>query len=99
MFWQRRCFLSHSASEREIGIWDMRNTKTVIAPCFNKGRDVYNRKYKITFNYLHRIKAILTGTHATSATHINQGMIKSIFHINHLVIGMMVKLTIKLLSG
>ena len=99
MFWQRRCFLSHSASERETGIWDMRNNKTGIAMCFNKGRDVLKLKYKITFNYLHRIKAILTGTHATSATHINQGMIKSIFHINHLAIGMMVNLTIKLLSG
>ena len=99
MFWQRRCFLSHSASERESGIWDMRNTKTGIATCFNNGRDVYNLKYKIMFNSLHRIKPIIPGTHATSATHIKQGMIKAISHINQLAIGMMVKLTMKLLSG
>ena len=44
------------------------------------------------FNHLHHIKAILTGTHVTAATHIMPGVIKAILRINHLIIGMMVNL-------
>ena len=58
---------------------------------------MYNLNYTNTFNHLHHIKAILTGTHATDATHINQGMLKEIPWIDHLAIGMMVKLTMNLL--
>ena len=50
------------------------------------------------FNHLHHIKAIITGTHATSKTNIKQGMLKAIPWINHIAIGMLVNLTMNLLS-
>ena len=77
----------------------MRNFKTVIATWFNKDRDVYNLKYTKMFNHLHCIKAILTGTHATVATHIKEGILNAIPRINHLAIGMMANLTMNLISG
>ena len=75
-FWQRVYIISHSNAEKESGIWNMRNPKTWITTWFNKYRDVYNPKYTRMFNHVHCIKAILTGTHATAATYIKQGMLK-----------------------